>query len=85
MSSLFNSPLDQCQDPLQQQRLSFLRKRLQYRWCYSEDVRAMVFEQMLPLRHVFTSSKSEDPLKSKRNQRNIWYKINMNIYVYISK
>lgn len=29
------------------QRFNFLRKRLLYRWCYSEDIRSLIFEDML--------------------------------------
>ncbi|CAK9102927.1 unnamed protein product [Durusdinium trenchii] len=34
-------------DPFLQQRFAFLRKRLQYRWCYSEELRSLIFEDML--------------------------------------
>ncbi|CAK9102929.1 unnamed protein product [Durusdinium trenchii] len=45
-----DSPTSQspgCEDPFLQQRFAFLRKRLQYRWCYSEELRSLIFEDML--------------------------------------
>jgi len=35
------------EDPLLQQRFSFLRKRLLHRWCYGEELRSLIFEDML--------------------------------------
>ncbi|CAJ1444924.1 unnamed protein product [Effrenium voratum] len=35
------------EDPLQSRRWLFLKKRCPYRWCYSEDLRAFIFEELL--------------------------------------